>query len=480
MIQTRTTLSLGAALAAVFAAASVAVAAVLTFSAPVGAQDGSEERFLVQARGEKLPPGIERKVERAGGEVTQTIPQVGLAVVESGEEGFEGRAEEINGVAFAAPDVERRWIDPPAGGTEVDGSADEAGDPPESGYRDPLFDLQWGHDAVDAPQAWDEGARGEGARVAILDSGIDADHPDLAPNLNTELSTSFVEGEDYDIAPGAYFNHGTHVAGTVAAAENGLGTIGVAPEAELMAVKVLSEETGSGSFSGIIQGIVYAAENEADIINMSLGAYFPARQYCDDEGQCVSARETSQLINSMKRAMQFAGKEGTTVISSAGNDSTDLDADGSGMHVPSEIPGSLSISATGPEGWALDPDTNLDEPAFYTNYGQSTTDFAAPGGNVDPELEDSERACTVAGVSDLCYSFDLVYSTVSEGWSWAAGTSMAAPHVSGVAAIIAAENGGMKPSQLEAALRDSAEDLGKPGNDDYYGKGRVNAANAVR
>lgn len=478
MMRNRATLSLSAALAAAFVAAA---AAVLALSSPVGAQDGGKDEFLMQARGDKLPPGLERKIERAGGEVTQTIPQVGLAVVESGEAGFEERAEQINGISSVVADIERRWIDPPAGGQGVDAAADGVGDPPDSGSSDPLFDLQWGHDAVDAPQAWDEGARGEGARVAILDSGIDADHPDLAPNLNTELSTSFVEGEDYDIAPGAYFNHGTHVAGTVAAAENGLGTIGVAPEAELMAVKVLSEETGSGSFSGIVQGIVYAAENDADIVNMSLGAYFPARQYCDDDGQCVSARETTELINAMKRAMQFANKEGTTVVSSAGNASTDLDADGSGMHVPSEVPGSLSISATGPEGWALDPNTNLDEPAFYTNYGQSTTDFAAPGGNIDPELQDSGRTCTVAGVTDLCYSFDLVYSTVSEGWGWAAGTSMASPHVSGVAAIIAAENGGdMKPSRLEAALRRSAEDLGKPGNDDYYGKGRVNAANAVR
>ena len=480
MMRDRATSSMSAALAAAFVAAAAAISAVLALSAPAGAQDGKDE-FLMQARGDKLPPGLERKVERAGGEVTQTIPQVGLAVVESGEAGFEERAERINGVSSVVADIERRWIDPPAGGEEADAASDGIGDPPDSGSEDPLFDLQWGHDAVDAPQAWDEGARGEGARVAILDSGIDADHPDLAPNLNEDLSTSFVEGEDYDIAPGAYFNHGTHVAGTVAAAENGLGTIGVAPEAELMAVKVLSEETGSGSFSGIVQGIVHAAEKDADIINMSLGAYFPARQYCDDEGQCVSARETTELINAMKRAMQFAGKEGTTVISSAGNASTNLDAGGSGTHVPSEVPGSLSISATGPEGWALDPDTNLDEPAFYTNYGQSTTDFAAPGGNIDPELEGSGRTCTVAGVTDLCASFDLVYSTVSEGWGWAAGTSMAAPHVSGVAAIIAAENGGdMKPAQLEAALRGSAEDLGKPGNDDYYGKGRVNAANAVR
>ena len=138
--------------------------------------------------------------------------------------------------------------------------------------NEPIFSRQWGMDAIDAPQAWNAGQKGEGARVFILDSGIDAEHPDLAPNLNTSLSTSFVPGEDYNVAAGFYFNHGTHVAGIIAAADNSFGVIGVAPECEIVAVKVISETTGSGAFSWINAGIVYAANNGADVINMSLGA----------------------------------------------------------------------------------------------------------------------------------------------------------------------------------------------------------------
>ncbi len=127
-------------------------------------------------------------------------------------------------------------------------------------------------DAIDAPEAWNTGQTGEGVRVAVLDSGIDGTHSDLAPNLNTDLSESFVPGEDWQVQPGFYFNHGTHVAGTIAAADNQRGVIGVAPNAEIVAVKVLSEFTGSGAFSWINAGIVYAALIDADVINMSLGA----------------------------------------------------------------------------------------------------------------------------------------------------------------------------------------------------------------
>lgn len=465
-------------LAALFAAFALVVSQVVS-AAPAGAQDGGKDRYLLQAQGNDLPPGLERKVEQAGGQVVERVPEIGLAIVESGGAGFREEASQIRGVRSVVADVNVQWVDPPAGG---DGVGAAVGDPPTSGSGDPLFDLQWGHDAVDAPQAWQTGELGGGARVAVLDSGIDSDHPDLAPNLNRGLSASFVEGEGYDTTVDGRFNHGTHVSGTVAAVkDNALGTIGVAPRAELVAVKVLSEETGSGSFAGVAQGIVYAANVDSDIINMSLGGGFDGRNYCDDEGNCVSAREVSELVNLMKRATNYAQQQGTTVIASAGNDATNRDEDGGAVVLPADLPGVLSISATGPEGWALDPDTNLDTPAFYTNYGQSEIDFAAPGGDVDPGLRESGETCTVAGVTDQCWRFDLVYSTVPGGWGWAAGTSMAAPHASGVAAMIVGESGGeMSPSRVAAELRASADDLGKPGNDDYYGDGRVNANSAVR
>ena len=155
----------------------------------------------------------------------------------------------------------------------------------------------------------------------------------------------------------------------------------------------------------------------------------------------------------------------------------------------SDAPHVISISATAPIGWAKGPgvpywDGSFDHPASYTNFGQSAIDFAAPGGDfVYPGNEN----CTI-GVVPLtrpCWVFDLVLAPGTGGPGvngnfFAAGTSMAAPHASGVAAIIIGKNGGdMAPAQVEAKLAQSADDLGKPGNDDFYGAGRVNAAKAV-
>lgn len=441
------------------------------------------QSYVIIASADHLPAKFAEKVRAAGGVVTQTIPEIGVAVATSSNAAFVKNAASITGVQSVTRDATLQWLDPNeeyAAGEAVSAAvASEAGDPGLA--------LQWGHTAVDAMQAWSAGVRGESVRVAVLDSGIDADHPDIAPNLNTALSASFVAGEQYDIRPGKFFNHGTHVAGTIAAADNNIGTIGVAPEAEIVAVKVLSEFTGGGSFAGVTAGMVYAANIDADIINMSLGGRIPSHRLCTPEG-CLSANEVSSLVTMMTRAANYAYQQGTTIIASAGNSAIDRDHDNDQINLPSDLPNVLTISATGPEGWALNSSTDLDTPAFYTNYGQSVIDFAAPGGDVNFSLRPGgvpNKAnwpmCTVANTTNYCYVFDLVYSTSSEGWDWAAGTSMAAPHASGVAALIIGENGGsMHPAQVEAALRASADDLGKSGKDDFYGNGRVNATNIGR
>ena len=175
-------------------------------------------------------------------------------------------------------------------------------------------------DAINAPEAWNLGFTGEGARVFILDSGIDAEHPDLAPNLNISLCTSFVTGESYNVRDGLYFNHGTHVAGIVAAANNSLGVIGVAPDAEIVAVKVMSEYTGKGYFSWINAGIVYAANNDADVINMSLGATFNRNGFYYDEDdvlQKMPAVDLQFLILSQQRAINYAFRQGVTIVVAA-------------------------------------------------------------------------------------------------------------------------------------------------------------------
>jgi len=344
--------------------------------------------------------------------------------------------------------------------------------------------LQWGLDAVDAPQAWAAGLRGEGAEVAVLDGGFDLGHPDLAPNVDFGLSLNLVSGESLQYDPAldpSGFSHGSHTAGIVAAADNAFGTIGVAPDASLILVKVLGD-SGSGSFSDILAGIVYAADVGADVISMSLGATFSHRgEVFDQDGELVAripAADVQELIVVTDRATTYAYQMGSTVVASAGNAAKDGNKDKDRVHVPSDGANVLSVSATRPIGWIMDPySTDLDVPASYTNYGTSVIDFSGPGGDFDPSVE---GICNI-GLGDIpCYVYDGVFSLTYQGWAWAAGTSMAAPHVAGVAALIIGQHGGsMKPSQVLRELRRSADDLGKPGKDMWYGYGRVNAYNAV-
>jgi lantibiotic leader peptide-processing serine protease len=461
-----------------------AVVAALASSLPATATPARS--YLIIAQDNSLPASLAVDVAAAGGSITNTIPEIGVAAASSSSADFQSRAAGISGVRSVVPNLVRHWLGP------VSEPVEDA-NPPSSGDDDARFQLQWGLDAIDAPEAWNAGYRGAGARVAVLDSGIASANPDIAPNLNTALSTSFVPGEAYDFIPppATRFNHGTHVAGIVAAADNTVGTVGVAPSAEIVAVKVLSAATGSGTFEGVVAGIVYAANIDADVINMSLGSGpISRRGYLDDMGTpdpsddvFVTAAEVAELVQLVGRATTYAFQQGTTIINSAGNEAIDFDQTADVIVLPAMAPHVNAVSALAPEGWCADQSTNLDLRASYTNIGRSVIAFGAPGGDFDfpPTF-----ACTVltAGgpVTRQVWVFDGVFSPGNTAvYFWASGTSMAAPHVTGVAALIIGKNGGsMSPSGVVSELRSSADDLGQPGNDATYGAGRVNAFNAVR
>lgn len=427
--------------------------------------------YLVISATDKLPDGLATGLASANGKVTRIISEVGIAVVSSDDPNFASKASKIKGVQSVVPNLTRQWLDPKE---KNEALVEDFGNPPSSGDDDIRFDLQWGHDAIDAPEAWNAGYRGAGARVAVLDGGFDLDHPDLEPNINFTLSIDFT-GEGLQYAPSGPFSHGTHVAGTIAAADNGYGIIGVAPEAELVLVKVLGDG-GSGTFADVISGIVHAALADADVINMSLGGYL---EKSGNAAEGYTVREAIELINATSRAVNFAYQRGTTVIAAAGNAAIDFDHTADLVHIPGDCTNAISISATAPIGWVANPPSaSLDYLTSYSNYGQSAISFAAPGG--DSAYPGNEN-CTVGGITRPCWVFDLVFSDGNGGVGyWSAGTSMASPHAAGVAALIVGKNGGsMKPAQVEAAMRASADDLGKPGKDDAYGNGRVNAFRAV-
>jgi subtilisin family serine protease len=425
----------------------------------------SAETYVVLAKGNSFSSKTSAEIQAAGGRITSLMPQIGVALVEA-DAGFASEAAAISGLQSVAADVSLQFVDEMAAPQRLTDSgigSDETGD--GSFPTDSFGFLQWNMDAIDAPEAHAAGVRGAGVRVAILDSGIDSAHVDLVGNLNVALSTSFVPGEDFDNPPGG---HGTHVAGTVAAGLNGFGVVGVAPEAELVSVKVLSAVTGSGSFGGIIGGIVYAADIDADVINMSLG--IPG-------GLPRNIPGIASLVNATQRAITYAYQNGTTVVASSGNDARDMDHDASVISFPGGLADVITVAATGPMGWAFDlTGTDLDRRASYSNYGQSTIDFSGPGGDF---AYPGNEIC-IFGIP--CWVFDMQISTVpGDSYGWSAGTSMAAPHVAGVAALIIGANGGdMHPAQVKAALMASSEDLGKPGRDDTHGHGRVNALNAAQ
>lgn len=438
--------------------------------------------YVILGNGTALPGDIAEQVTAAGGSLVNAMGGIGVAVATSEDPEFASRMGRVQGIFAVAEDVVLDFDEP-----RNSGELEATGEPSaqDHGSTESFGALQWAPGAIGAPAAWHAGYEGAGARVAVLDGGIHNTHVDLRDRVDVARSASFVPGQPFNFdqrrnaARACVLNdtfwHGTHVAGIVAASRNGIGTVGIAPAATIVGVKVL--HCGSGAFSWVISGIYYAATpiseggGGADIINMSLGAQISGR-----------SAGIAALLNALSRSTSYANQRGTTVIAALGNSGVDLDHTGNTVFVPAQSVGVIAVSATGPFGWAYGA-TDTDRLASYSNYGQSAVGFAAPGGDF---AWPTNELCNVAGIVTRCWVFDMVLST-SRGsgasigsYSWAAGTSMASPAVAGVAALIVGKNGPMHPAQLEAALRQSADDRGKPGIDDVYGHGFVNALRAVQ
>ncbi len=451
-------------------------------TAPALSEGVTTGRYLILASAESLPRDLAAQVAAAGGTLERAYPELGVAVASSAAPGFRALAGRIAGVESVTADVTAQWVSP---GEAVSLDAPPTLPPVRASVAsladdEPFYGLQWAPAAVHAPEAWNAGYTGRGVRVAILDGGLYADHPDLSANVDRAASRSFIPGRTFDQDVGTFW-HGTHVAGIVGAADNGIGVVGIAPGATLIGVKVL--DANIGDFDGIIAGIYYAATPRdqggagADVINMSLGLSLDAKTKDKEYRESVK-----ELEKSVDRATRYAHRQGVTLISAVGNDGRNFDEAKGWINVPSTATHVIGVSATGPVGWAKGA-TDFSRPASYTNYGKSLVDLAAPGG--DFAYSGTDR-CRVTFAFRECWWYDMVMSTVrgtsaAGGYDWRPGTSMAAPVVAGIAALVIEAGGGrMAPARVEAALKRGAADLGKPGNDAFYGHGWVNAYQSVR
>ncbi len=280
---------------------------------------------------------------------------------------------------------------------------------------DAELDNAWGVKRIGAGSVHEGGNKGAGVKVAILDTGIDTDHPDLS--YDPSCSASFVSGQSLEDGNG----HGTHTAGTVAALDNGTGVVGVAPEATLCIYKVLSN-SGSGSYSDVIAAVQQAVADGVQVTNNSYGS-------SGDPGSIVKA------------AFDAAEAAGVLHVAAAGN-SGNPKGKGKNCIYPARWDSLIATAAT-----------KQDDSRASFSSTCSEMELAAPGYQIN--------------------------STVPGGYGTKSGTSMASPHVAGTAALVFAANPGWSNDQVRTQLQTTADDLGDPGRDKLYGFGLVDADEAA-
>ncbi|MCG3211033.1 MAG: hypothetical protein FOGNACKC_04670 [Anaerolineae bacterium] len=306
--------------------------------------------------------------------------------------------------------------------------------------NDPGFGSQWGMTKIEAPSAWNISHGSAAITIAVIDTGVDLDHPDLAGKLwvNTDeipangLDDDFngyiddVNGYDFynlDAFPDDDNSHGSHVAGIAAAAtNNGVGVAGVSWGAKIMALKALNYN-GNGSTADLAEAVYYAVDNGAKVINMSLGIPW-----------------TSWPCNypDIETAFTYAVNHNVLLVVAAGNDGK------YGVSCPGAYDQAMAVGST----------DSSDNRSSFSNYGPRL-DIAAPGSSI--------------------------YSTWSNGtYGTKSGTSMATPHVAGLAALVWGMAPNMTAAQVRQAIESTADDLGPPGWDIYYGYGRINAFAALK
>ena len=415
----------------------------------LAAQDG---RYLVwMMPGAGVPRNVTGVIANTGARVVHDLRQIGFLVVDglpSDAASVLAARSDIRGVT---PDFVAQWIPPAAalmgprvqmtGGGGVIQGTDQTG-----AF---FFADQWNIRQIRADQAYAVTPTGAGALVCVLDSGIDPGQVDMVGNVDLSKSTSFIASEPF--IEDLNF-HGTFVAGIITS--NGLGVASIAPDATLCAVKVL-DFNGSGPVSGVLAGIVHAADVGADVANMSLGIYVPK-----------NAPGVDIITAAFRSAVVYAREHRMQVVAAAGNDGANLDEDGDMISIPAEIPGVVSVAATAPFN-----QMNFDALAGYSNFGgrRGGVDLAAPGGDL------------LAGgvLEDLIISVCSRFVCGADGFFiFANGTSAASPHVAAVGAVAESHLAGdQNAKNLDDCVLLNVTPILRPNGqpDLRYGAGRLDA-----
>ncbi|MFE9660668.1 MULTISPECIES: S8 family serine peptidase [unclassified Streptomyces] len=482
-------------------------AATAPASGTAAPADGPKLAYVVNTEVDRGTVAAVRKaIARAGGEVVIAYDKIGVIVAHSANPDFAKTLRTVRGVQSAGA---TRTAPLRAAGTTQEGppqylskAATAAATPSTAAGREsvpdtePLEAEQWDLRVIGADKAAKINPGSSKVTVAVIDTGVDDTHPDLAPNFSAAQSANCVGGKP-DTSPGAWrpekpeHYHGTHVAGEIAAARNGIGVAGVAPGVKVAGIKVADPVSELFYPESVVCAFVFAADHGVEITNNSY--YVDPWLY-----NCMADPDQRAIVHAVNRAQLYAQRKGTLHLASAGNSNHDLAADeilddsspddsvpvprtidpSECFDLPTQLPGVVTVSATGSKGFK----------SYYSSYGKGVVDVAAPGGDRRYQIPDTPS------------KNGRILSTMPGGeYGFLQGTSMAAPHAAGVAALLKSEHPWASPAVLQALLKAQADNPGCPaepydpdgdgvvdsvceGNkhaNGFYGYGVVNALAAV-
>jgi subtilisin family serine protease len=445
-------------------------------SAARAADTGVSQTFLVVFKGSSVPSGAAQTVSQAGGTIAASYGQIGVLVARSSSATFAttvAQNKSVEGVS-ATSGFATRLSETTDADTSTAGDVSVPSDPAPG--SDTLSGLQWDMDQIHSPEARAINGGDPSIVVGDIDTGLDYTHPDLAPNVDFANSASCISGVP-DSSPTAWNDdngHGTHTAGTIAAAKNGLGIVGVAPNVKIAAIKAGNAD---GFFfpEAVICAFMWAGSHHIPVTNNSYFAdpwLFNCR---NDPGQRA-------IWNAERRAIRYAQTQGTLVVAAEGNQADDLahptqdatspdDTDPvlRAIHndcavVPVEVPGVIGVTANG----------NLGLKSFYSSYGVGSAQVVAPGGDsilqVTPATGPLGRVLSswpASLINVTCLPGRSVIDPSGATYCYAQGTSMASPHAAGVAALIAS-TGVSSSGGIAARLQGTADPIACPPDMSIY------------